>query len=246
MPFLFFILGTIIGSFLSVLTHRLETKQKGIWFGRSTCPHCQHQLKNLELIPIISYLLQAGKCKHCHTKISPSYPILELITATIFCLTFIQFKEFPFVLTGWLIIFSLGIAIAKYDISTQEIPLKLSIPMGVIALIFSYTVLHTPIVSILTGGLAGFAFFYLQYLVSKGTWTGLGDADLALIIGILFGPLILLQSLTLSYVLGSLVGIYLLIFKKSQLKTQLAFGPFLILGLFLNALYATQIQNLVL
>lgn len=245
MPILIFILGTIIGSFLSVLTHRIQTKQTGIWTGRSKCPNCHKQLTISELIPLLSYIFLKGKCKNCHQKISLSYPILELITGTTFLLSYLQFKESILLLAGWLIIFTLGIAIAKYDFTTQEIPLKLSIPLGVFALFFSYFILHTPILSIIIGATAGFAFYYAQYFISKGAWTGLGDADLALIIGTLFGPLMLLQSLTTSYVLGSIIGIYLLVFKKSSLKTQLAFGPFLIFGLFINALYGTAIQSII-
>jgi prepilin signal peptidase PulO-like enzyme (type II secretory pathway) len=240
-----FLIGTILGSFISVLIHRIQNNQKGIFFGRSECPNCNTILTAKDLVPVFSYLFLKGKCRHCLAKISPMYPTLELISGLTLLLTFLKFNTNPLIFASWSTIFILGIAISFYDIQTQEIPLKLSIPLGVFSFFASAFVFNNSWQSILLGAALGFGFFYFQYAVSKGTWTGLGDADLGLIIGILFGPFLLLQTLIISYILGASFGIYLLIKTNSGLKTRLAFGPFLMLGLLINALFSTQIQNLI-
>lgn len=240
-----FFFGTILGSFISVLIHRIQHNQKGIFFGRSECPNCKAKLTWKDLIPIFSYLFLKGKCRHCQAKISPSYPILELTTGLTLLLTFLKFSLDPLLFASWSTIFLLAIAISFYDIQTQEIPLKFSIPLGVFSFFVSAFVLNNSWQTILLGGALGFGFFYFQYAVSKGTWTGLGDADLGLIIGMLFGPFLLLQSLIISYILGASFGIYLLVKTRSGLKTRLAFGPFLMLGLLINALFSTEIQNII-
>jgi prepilin signal peptidase PulO-like enzyme (type II secretory pathway) len=244
---IFFILGTIIGSFLSVLTFRMLNKQEGTWTGRSKCPDCQHPLAVRNLVPLFSYIVQKGKCQYCKKPISKSYPILELVTGAIFAITYfkLQLQAWPFI-AGWLVIFTIAIAIAKYDLESFQIPTNLSIPLLIFSIPFSYFVLKTPITHMLIGGLLGFGFFYLQYFISKGKWTGLGDADIAGIIGILFGPFLLFQSLLTSYILGSIVGIYLIVSKQKGAKAQLAFAPYLLLGMFLNVTFNSLLTNLLL
>jgi prepilin signal peptidase PulO-like enzyme (type II secretory pathway) len=234
----FFFLGTVIGSFLSVLTFRMQTNQPGTWFGRSKCPKCKKQILSKDLIPLFSYLALKRKCRFCHKKISKNYFILELVTGITFAITyFILGNQSPLLLAGWLFIFSLSLAIAKYDLETFEVPPKLTIPLAVFSLLFSFLILKTPYTQIISAGLIGFAFYYLQFYFSKGTWTGLGDADFAGIIGILSGSLLLLQNLLISYILGATVAIYLLFIKKTGDKTKLAFVPFLVAGLIINVLF---------
>src|SRR3989344_7761899 len=78
----FIILGGLsLGSFLSVLVFRLSLKEGGIVTGRSRCPNCRHRLAWYALLPLLSFVLLAGRCRHCRRKISPAYPLLELTTA---------------------------------------------------------------------------------------------------------------------------------------------------------------------
>jgi prepilin signal peptidase PulO-like enzyme (type II secretory pathway) len=80
------------------------------------------------------------------------------------------------------------------------VPLQLSIPFAIISIIFSLFYLPNTVLEIVQGGILGFGFFYLQYFFSKGKWTGLGDADIAFSIGVLLGPLLLIQSLLTAYI----------------------------------------------
>jgi leader peptidase (prepilin peptidase)/N-methyltransferase len=240
-----FILGSIIGSFLSVLITRIESGKKGILNGRSECPHCNKTLQWFDLIPILSFILLKGKCRYCQKAISYFYPALEIITGLVFLLTYLKFSNSPTLTAVWLIIFSLSIAIAFYDAKTQEVPTKLSIPLIAISIILSLLYLPVSIYDSIQGAILGFGFFYLQYFFSKGKWTGLGDADIGLIIGILLGPLLLIQTLLSAYMLGALFGILLILTKNKTLQSKIAFGPFLILALILNVIYQTQLSALI-
>ena len=89
---LVFIFGTAIGSFLSVVIHRLKTNRKGIIFSRSICPACKKQLKWRHLVPIFSWLFLRGKCGYCGAKISSHYLTLEIVTGLMFLATFLNFN----------------------------------------------------------------------------------------------------------------------------------------------------------
>lgn len=240
-----FILGTIIGSFLSVLISRLQTNKKGILAGRSECPHCNTKLQWYDLIPILSFILLKGKCRYCNKPINLIYPLLEIITGLIFLLAYLTFSNSIQLLSGWLVIFTIALALAFYDAQTQEVPPKLSIPFGLLSLIFSLIILEISFFDSLQGAILGFGFFYLQYFFSKGKLTGLGDADIALSLGILLGPLLLIQTLLTAYIIGAIFGILLIISKNKTLQSKIAFGPFLILALILNVIYQTQISSLI-
>lgn len=247
---LIFIFGTAIGSFLSVVVHRLKKSKKGILFSRSMCPACKKKLKWRHLVPIFSWLLLRGKCGYCNTKISSHYLTLELVTGLTFLATFmsfnfintIPFTSDPSIFTysiDWqafssfifyIIEFSLLIGIFFYDYMYQEIPDQLSIPAIIIAfskgLIFS----NPPFLSMVMGGAGIFTFFLLQLLLSKGKWIGGGDLRMGLLIGILLGWEKALIALIIAYILGSIVGIILILRGKATGKSAIAFGPFLVIG----------------
>jgi leader peptidase (prepilin peptidase)/N-methyltransferase len=243
----FFFLGTVVGSFLSVLIHRTHSKEEGIVTGRSFCPHCKVQLKPYDMIPLLSYAFLRGKCRSCSKSISIHYFFLELLTGLVFAFTFLNFNFTlnvdPLVTIFWLIIFSLGIAIFFYDLKFQEIPLSYSIPLIVLGGLGSYFIIGTPIIDILIGAAVGKLFFSIQYWVSKGTWVGLGDSDIGLALGVILGGKYLIVALLISYILASIISIILLATKKATRKTKIAFGPFLIIGLYTTVLYGQPIAE---
>src|SRR6056297_187760 len=115
-----FILGLIGGSFLNVVIYRLPLK-KSIIFPSSHCPYCETKLKYYDLIPVLSYIINKGKCRYCGEKISFQYPIVELLTGLLFLLTFLNYD-----LTSEFIIFifliSVLIVVSFIDIKYQIIP----------------------------------------------------------------------------------------------------------------------------
>jgi len=242
------LLGSIFGSFISVLNHRTEHNLKGIFAGRSMCPHCKHKLGLLDLIPIFSFLFLRGKCRYCKKKISKQYFYLELITATVFVITTLNlliFAEKSWTeLAFWLVIFSTSIAISAYDLKTQLIPSIYNYSLIGISLLGSYFILGNSWQHIAMGGSIGFGFFFLQYLVSKGKWTGLGDADLGGVIGIIMGPVYGIQTIFCAYLMGSIYGVGLLTTGKAKRDSRIAFGPFLLFALFINVLFWDKIMQI--
>ena len=251
----FFALGLIIGSFLNVVILRLNSsKSLG---GRSACMSCQKKLSWYELIPIFSFFALAGKCKTCKTKISIQYPVVELLTGVVFTLLFLRLGDIIFYsLPAFAItyiycafMFSILLVIAVYDLRHKIIPDTLSLLLGVFAFagLFFFdnsSFIFSPHIPGLWEFLAGplialpFAFFWL---VSKGAWMGFGDAKLALGIGWLLGIPIALSGIVFAFWSGSIIGLYLVIFKKHKMKSEIPFAPYLVFGAMLAFIFNAHI-----
>ena len=260
---LFFVGGTIIGSFLSVLIYRIKHGKKGIVTGRSICTHCKKPLKFRYLVPLLSWLLLRGKCGYCDKKISSHYMLIELMTGLIFAAVFLNwnFLEItastinPRILSfgiDWhmLQIFSLNIlvytllaAIFFYDLLYKEIPDSLSITAIAIALAGGLAFDEPSIISMTIGALAIGGFFLVQFVLSKGKWIGGGDIRLGVLMGVFLGFEKGLLALVLAYFIGALVSISLLLQKKVNRKSEVAFGPFLIIGILIASFYGQEILD---
>ncbi len=258
-----FILGTAIGSFLSVVIHRLKKKKEKIMIARSICPSCKKKLKFYHLIPVFSWIFLRGKCAFCGKRISFHYLLLEVCTGTLFLALFFKFNfvetinstVIPSMLNyiiNWqtVILFSFYALISTffiliffYDLKHQEIPDRLSIPAIAIAIAGGIAFKTISPLSMLIGGGAIGGFFLLQFVLSKGTWVGGGDIRLGALIGILLGWRLGLVALGSAYILGALVSIPLLIQKKVNRKSQIPFGPFLVTGALLALFFGEQILS---
>lgn len=230
-----FIFGAIIGSFLNVVILRLGT---GAGFGgRSYCFSCRADLKWYELIPILSFFFQRGHCRTCYGRISWQYPVVEMLTGLIFVLVYsLLSTNYLLVLYYWLV-FSLLIVISVYDFRHKIIPNKLVY----VFIIFS---LFSPAFEIF--GAVLFLPFFLLWLASKGRAMGLGDAKLALGIGLLLGLSQGVVALLISFWIGAIFGIILLIAKKGAgLKTKIPFGPFLALAAFLVFIFKIDFNAII-
>ncbi|MBI4692290.1 MAG: prepilin peptidase [Candidatus Terrybacteria bacterium] len=255
-----FIFGTIIGSFLNTVIFRYHTGESIIKTG-SRCFSCGKKLKWYELIPIASFAIQRGRCRSCGSKISWQYPIVEIITGLLFLLIFnFQFSIFNKITDYWLLItgyywliFSLLIIIAVYDFRHQIIPNKIVYLFDILVLLNLFRISDfgfriSGIGKDFLAGIIFFAFFASLWLVSRGTWMGLGDAKLALGIGWFLGFYKGILALLVSFWLGAIVGIFLLLFLRNRytIKSRIAFGPFLILGAFVSFFFAETIIKLIL
>jgi leader peptidase (prepilin peptidase)/N-methyltransferase len=244
---LVFIIGLCLGSFLTVLIHRLP-KGDRVFLDRSKCPHCGTYLKWYHNIPLLSFILLRGRCAFCHQKISLIYPAVELMTATLLLLVYLKFyyNLTTFIFLAIYLLF--GIAISFIDLKTKEIPDILSLPLFFLGIIFS-TLGHNPKVLgfelSFISGLAGIGLLFLinevYYLLTKRD--GIGTGDLKLMSGI--GSYFSYYSFYYVLLYGSIIGVvsYLLyrIFQKRMkkekveeaeefLKTEIPFGPFLFIG----------------
>ncbi len=262
LAFIFIILlGTIIGSFLNVVIYRFNSG-KSITTGRSICMTCNHTLRWYELIPVVSFLIQGGKCRRCAKTISHQYPLVEFGTGILFALIAFRFMDvlafsqgaYVFLVCLFSFIFSLLMVITVYDMRHKIIPDRLVYMYAIVSL-FSIFVNHTGIgplfvmpslLSLVSGPLFALPFALL-WLVSRGRWMGLGDAKLILGIGWMLGPLATFAVLTLSFWIGAIVSLGIMFFSrhKMTMKTEIPFAPFLILSTLIVLLFDLDIFSLV-
>jgi leader peptidase (prepilin peptidase)/N-methyltransferase len=257
---LIFILGSIIGSFLNVVIFRLNTGRT-IVKGRSMCMTCGRKLYWYELVPIISFFMQRGRCRHCKIRISVQYPIVEILTGIIFMMlaykflivSFFSLPSYIFLIVFFGIILSSFLVMVVYDIRHKIIPEKVLYVFIVFSIIslfvntsgFGSLFIKPSLSSIIAGPLLSFPFA-LIWIVSRGKWMGLGDAKLVLGIGWLLGIAGALCSLILSFWFGAVISIIIMIFsrRKVGMKTEIPFAPFLFIGIVLTFFLGLDISSL--
>lgn len=232
----FFVFGALMGSFLNVIALRLPQK-KSFVTGRSHCPHCRKILNWYELIPVLSWLLQGGKCRKCKKPLSWQYPAVELATAVIFFLCWRNFADSAAVLTLALVFAALLIIIFLIDLREFLILDALTLPAGIIAILFSIAAYGRGWQEIIIGAAIGAGFFLIQFIISRGKWIGGGDIRLGAVMGLALGWQGVLIALFMAYIAGSIIGIFLLATKKMTRKDQLPFGTFLSAATLIMLLY---------
>jgi prepilin signal peptidase PulO-like enzyme (type II secretory pathway) len=245
LPFAF-IFGTIIGSFLNVAALRYNSGRS--IGGRSSCFSCRHELAWYELIPVLSFLSSGGRCRSCRSKISWQYPLVELATGILFaCLFAYNGLKDGFIQADifWAIEFALLIVITIYDYRHKIIPDGLVYAFSLIALLGVFYFGSIDFWSLIAGPLL-FLPFFLLWFVSKGRWIGLGDGKLALGIGWALGAIDGGSAIVLGFWIGALVSLAILAFggKRLTIKSEVPFGPFLILGFLLIFFFRWDILGL--
>ncbi|NQV13079.1 MAG: prepilin peptidase [Parcubacteria group bacterium] len=244
------IFGLLVGSFLNVVIYRLKVK-KTVVRGRSFCPHCQHTLRLIDLIPLFSFIFQKGRCRYCNKKISWQYPLVELVTATTFLLVFFKFpianvylsegSEYGTLLAGYLVFTAVLIIIFTYDLKHYLIPDRIVLPATILALAFSWINPNVDWLPALIGSVMVGGFFALIIFLTKGKGMGWGDVKLGLFVGALLGWQVSLLALLIAFVSGSIVGVGLILAKKKGWKSQVPFGTFLTVATFICLLWGEEI-----
>lgn len=220
-------LGLILGSFLNALLYRYKTG-RSIAHGRSKCMHCGHTLGALDLIPVLSYMLLAGKCRYCRSRISWQYPLVELIAAVLSVALYIQ-DPHPLRFALHLVLFLTLLFVVVYDIRHKIIPWGALGLLAVLTLCNVY--LQGPTGYALLAGPALAAPLLLLSLVSKGRWMGWGDGLLEMSLGWLLGLTAGLTALIGAFWAGAIVGIIAIgLSKRYTMSSEVPFAPFLILG----------------
>ena len=245
MQLLIFIYGILIGSFLNVCIYRIP-KEESIAFPSSHCPKCNTSLKWYDNIPVFSYIILGRKCRYCKSKISPQYPLIELSNAIIYLLLFYKFNltvDFVF----YALISSVLIIITIIDLKEMIIPDSLVITILILSILHklsNYILYKTPINLldsigglVLAGGL-----FIIIILVSKGGMGG-GDVTLIGVLGFILGIKHIFLTIFLSFILGAIISIFLLITKIKGRKDPIPFGPFIILGFMITLFWGQQLIN---
>jgi leader peptidase (prepilin peptidase) / N-methyltransferase len=222
-----FIFGLIIGSFCNVVIYRLP-QGKSIIRPGSHCPSCAAPIRPWDNIPLMSYLLLRGSCRICKEPISLRYPSVELASGLLYVLLWIKLGlSIPF--SAYAALTSTLLTVALIDYDHKIIPNTITLPGIVIGLGLSVWALPiTPLGSLL-GVLIGGTFFYLIALVSRGGMGG-GDIKLIAMIGAFLGWQGVLFTIFSGALLGSLVGVGLMLLGKKGRKDKVPFGPFLACG----------------
>ncbi len=224
-----FVFGLVIGSFLNVLIDRMP-KGENIAWKPSHCDFCKKPLRWFELIPVFSYLLQGGKCRRCHKRLSLQYPTVELLTALGFLAVFYYAGDLTVNFFLMLIIFCAAVVIFFIDLKHQIIPDSMLVVTGLCVAILGMNVApYDRGIHMLTALSCG-AGFFLLWAVTRGRGLGFGDVKLAFVIGLLLGYPSAVIGLYVAFLTGALVGVILIILRVARMKSRIAFGPFLILG----------------
>ena len=242
-----FIFGLTIGSFLNVCIYRIPIK-KSIVTPPSGCPACGNRIKFYDNIPVLSYLILRGRCRHCGAAISMLYPTVELATGLISMALFIRFNlfnhHFPQYFV-YLIFISALVCISFIDLEHQIIPDVISIPGIISGFVISFLLPHITWVDSIAGIIAGGGILYLVALLfevlMKKEGMGGGDIKLLAMIGAWLGwkaiPFVILaSSLT-----GSIIGGIALLLSRKGLRTKIPFGPFLAFGAILYIFFGKEL-----
>ena len=262
-----FIIGAFIGSFLNVVIHRIPVMLERQWKNecqellgpetdapalpkynlsvpRSHCPACNHQVKAIENIPVISYLFLKGKCSNCGAKISAQYPFVELLTA-IFTLIIVWKFGFSVQTLGGIIFTWFLIALSGIDIKTQLLPDNLTFPflwLGIIFNLFStYTDLNSSVLGAIFGYLALWSVFHLFKLITGKEGMGYGDFKLLAALGAWLGWQVLPLIILLSSAVGAIIGIFMIVSKLQERSQPIPFGPYLAVAGWIAMLYGNQL-----
>lgn len=249
-PIIIFLFGLAIGSFLNALVWRIQTG-KSIVLKRSQCPRCGHELSYLDLIPVFSFIFLSGKCKYCKRSISWQYPIIEIATAFLFVVFFVkasylleinQFLLDPLfwlnVLLQWFFIFIL-LGVFLYDFRYGLVPDQFTIPGIIIGLAVGFY-LGVDIWNMLLALAIGGGFFLIQFLVSGGKWIGGGDIRIGALMGVILGYPNIVFALFISYFVGAFISLVLVASKKKKIKSNIPFGPFLVIGTLIVMAFADK------
>jgi prepilin signal peptidase PulO-like enzyme (type II secretory pathway) len=219
----YFIFGSFIGSFLHVIAYR---GPKGTYFTkvRSACPHCQHELRWFELIPVLSYGLQLGKCSNCRQQISLAYPLSEMFCGLLVMGAYLRFghsAHFVFALLFLSILFVLAVCDIYYYLLPNPGILLLSVVVVIWSIYGTSISLSDSLWTLL---FSVFLIGLLIYLTQGGM--GMGDFKLLAILGFFFGFYAYLQLLFLSSFLAIAFFGYLYIVRNKS-PDYIYFGPFI-------------------
>jgi leader peptidase (prepilin peptidase)/N-methyltransferase len=261
-------LGLLIGSFLNVVIARLPVMLEMGWKSecqqllelnttleskfnlvtpRSQCPSCKHMISSLENIPLISYLIQKGKCRHCGISISAQYPLVEIFTALL--TGFIAF-EFGFswqALLAMVLAWGL-IALAMIDFKTTLLPDNITLPVLWLGIIANYFDLFCSLEDSVLGAIFGYLSLWLVFqtfkLITGKEGMGYGDFKLLALLGAWLGWQYLIAIILISSVVGSIIGITLIVTKVLGRDVPTPFGPYLALGGIICLLWGPEVKSI--
>jgi len=262
------LLGLLVGSFLNVVIYRLPIMMQREWRAQaleylecppeqiserfnlllpsSRCPHCDHQIRSWENIPLVSWLALCGKCSSCRAPISSRYPLVELA-----CGLLSGYVAWHFGFTwqaGAMLLLTWGlVAMSMIDIDHQLLPDSLVLPLLWLGLILNSFGLFVSLESALWGAVAGYlslwSVYWLFKLVTGKEGMGYGDFKLLAMLGAWGGWQVLPLTILLSSVVGAVLGTILLRVQRAESSTPIPFGPYLAIAGWIALLWGDRITE---
>ena len=268
-----FLLSLMVGSFLNVVIYRLPIMMKKEWKSdclsfladeegktyasdqtqtfnlsvpRSKCPSCGHLISAIENIPVVSWLFLKGRCRHCQTKISIRYPIVELTTACLSALVAFYFGFSWMTLGALLLTWSL-IVLTLIDFDTQLLPDSITLPLMWLGILMSLLgmsgiSLQDSVIGTMAGYLSLWSVYWLFKLMTGKEGMGYGDFKLLAALGAWMGWQALPMIILLSALVGAVVGISLILFLGRDKNIPIPFGPYLAAAGFISLLWGEKIK----
>ncbi|MCK5204969.1 MAG: prepilin peptidase [Desulfobacterales bacterium] len=239
-----FILGLCIGSFLNVCIYRLP-ESKSIVHPRSMCPECGTLIRFYDNLPILSYLLLRGKCRHCQAPISFRYPIVELLSGLLAVGVFLKYGISLEAAIYYAFIATL-LVITFIDIDHQIIPDVITLPGIPICFVASFALPHITyiesIMGILIGGGSLFMVAWLYHLLTKKEGMGGGDIKLLGMMGAIIGWKGVLFTIFVASAVGTVSGMLIMLKTRKTMKLAVPFGPFLAIGSIAYIFFGPQLM----
>lgn len=266
------LLGLVVGSFLNVVVYRYPLMMKDDWRrqchdflelspaedeGRhfavfnlaspgSHCPQCKHPIGALENIPVLSWLVQGGKCKHCGVRIPLRYPATELVTALLSMLV-VSHAGFTWLSLALLVLTWTLIVLTLIDFDHQLLPDDMTLPLLWLGLLVNSQGWLTDLESAVFGAMGGYLILWAVYwgfkLLTGKEGMGYGDFKLLAALGAWLGWQALPQIILLSSFVGAFVGIVLMVLRKQDRSTPIPFGPYLATAGFISLMWGDAVTD---
>ena len=263
-----FIIGLLTGSFLNVVIYRLpkrmmyewsaqsfewlnkapysESEPPGLVFPASHCMACKTPIRAWQNIPVLSFLWLRGKCAACGTRIGWRYPLIELLTACLSAVVVFHFGVTVQAAAGLILTWAL-VALCFIDFDHQLLPDSIVLPLLWLGLAMSLIPVFTTPSSAILGAIIGYlsfwSVFHLFKLLTGKEGMGHGDFKLMALLGAWFGWTLVPQLIIVSTFVGSIVGISLIVLKRSGRDTTIPFGPYIALAGWLGMLWGSEINS---
>jgi leader peptidase (prepilin peptidase)/N-methyltransferase len=241
-----FLFGLVAGSFLNVVIHRFP-RGESVVFPGSHCPACGAPIRVIDNVPVLSWVLLRGRCRDCRVRISPRYPLVELVNAALWLAVFLRAPGWPDFASGAFLC-SACIALLAIDAEFRILPDRITLTGIAVGLALSFlSQWRSPASAFGGAALGAGALWLLAFVwekVRKVEAMGLGDVKMLGMIGALLGISGMVLSVLLASVAGSLVGLALVAARRGSLQTALPFGVFLALGAIASLFWGPEIVAL--
>lgn len=231
------LLGLAVGSFLNVCIYRLPLEKSLLW-PASHCPSCTRQLYWFENVPVLAWMVLGGRCRTCRTRISSLYPLVEAFTGAMFVWATWEYG-LSWLLCSRLLLGCSLVVLFFIDLQHRILPNVITIPGAIIGFLLSFV---TPpgwissLVGLVIGGLIPLVVAEAYYRLRKIEGLGMGDVKMLALIGAFLGWHLVLLTLVIGSLLGSIVGVAIIIIRRGDMKSALPFGTFLAIAAMVSAM----------